>query len=165
MELDRKYQLEILQTLAKHWEDPFDELQKLFTPGDKQSYKRYVFTLWYLDQHGLIDAKLDRTNNGYYVSAVPEITGKGMDFLANDGGLSAILGTVTVKLHADTLRDLIAAKIDRADLTPADKRKWTDALQSLPAESIKHLATKLIDLALDKGQDAIAVLATYLGGQ
>ena len=40
------------------------------------------------------------------------ITAKGIDFLEDDGGLSAILGVVTVKLHADTLREMLAKKID-----------------------------------------------------
>ena len=45
----------------------------------------------------------------------------GIDFLTDDGGLSAILGVVTVKLHSDTIQALIAAKIDQAEISDSEK--------------------------------------------
>ena len=67
-----------------------------------------------------------------------------------------------IKLHDDTIRELVALKINQSDLAPADKRKLLDGLGELPAESIKHLTMKLIDLGLDKGPDAMRWLSTYL---
>ena len=51
----------------------------------------------------------------------PGITAKGLDFLEDDGGLSAILGAITVKLDPDDLRALIAARIEESDLPTRTK--------------------------------------------
>ena len=44
----------------------------------------------------------------------------------DDGGLSAILGVVTVKLHSDTIQALLNTKIDQADIPPEEKSKLKD---------------------------------------
>jgi len=85
-----------------------------------------------------------------------------MDFIKKDGGLSAIFGVQLVKLHDDTVRELISLAIMNTDLAPSDKRKWIDALQSLPAESIKHLTMKMIDLGLGNLPGGIQWLSTFL---
>jgi hypothetical protein len=91
------------------------------------------------------------------------ITARGLDFLADDGGLSALLGTVTVKLHADTLRDLIESRIARADMPEAEKKRITDHLRALPAEALKTVTTRLVEAGLDTLPNAIPLLKTLLG--
>lgn len=44
-----------------------------------------------------------------------------MDFLADDGGLSAILGTVIIKFETEQLKAILAAKIMSSDLSPERK--------------------------------------------
>jgi hypothetical protein len=44
------------------------------------------------------------------------LTGHGLGLLEDEGGLTAILGVVIVKLHAETTRDLIAARIQDSNL-------------------------------------------------
>ncbi len=39
------------------------------------------------------------------------ITAKSIDLLEDDGGVSAILGVVTAKLHEDTIRNLVLAEV------------------------------------------------------
>ena len=91
------------------------------------------------------------------------ITHKGMDFLANDGGLSAILGVVTVKFEADTLKAILENRINQSDLDPESKQSMIDSLRELPAESIKYLTTELLTRGLDNLPAAILLIGTYLG--
>ena len=56
-------------------------------------------------------------------------TGNGMDFLADDGGLSAVLDAVTVKLHENTLKKLIANRISESDLPASEKSQLLDQIK------------------------------------
>lgn len=120
--------------------------------------------LLYLQQHGLIntDAKVNRQFGQGFTYSYSQLTKDGMDFLEQDGGLSAILGVVTIKLHDETVKSLIEHKIMESDLSPSDKRRYVDGLRELPSETTKHLVLKLVDLGLGKGQQAIEWLGTYL---
>lgn len=90
------------------------------------------------------------------------ITSKGIDFLEDDGGLAAVLDVVTVRLHDDTIKSLIEAKILEADLPLPDKERYVDALRELPAESTKHLAMKLIDVGLANAPAAWSAIQNAL---
>jgi hypothetical protein len=61
---------------------------------------------------------------------------------------SAILGVVTVRFEADTMH-YSTVKVDQSDLSPADKQKLQSVLQELPAENIKHLSAKIVDMGWD----------------
>ena len=87
-----------------------------------------------------------------------------MDFLADDGGLSAILGVVTIKLHDDTIKSLIESKILESDLPEPEKKRFLDHLRELPGEATKHLVLKLVDLGLEKAPTAIEVIGKVLMG-
>lgn len=92
----------------------------------------------------------------------PTINQNGLDFLANDGGVSAILGAVTIKFAADQLKLLLESKIMATNLPPADKHKLIDGLRSLSAESIKHLTTKIVDLGWDNLGTLIRIIQSNL---
>jgi len=92
------------------------------------------------------------------------ITAAGMDFLADDGGVGAILGVVTVKIHEDTIKQLIEARIAGSDLPEEEKRPLLQAVRELPGEAIKHLTTRLLDLGLDNLPGAVSLIRTYLPG-
>ena len=93
----------------------------------------------------------------------PKITEKGLDFLQDDGGLSAILNIVTVKFEADTLKAILENRINQSNLAPESKQSMIDGLRELPAESIKHLTMKLLDEGLENLPNAIVLIGTYLG--
>lgn len=161
--LDRGMQRLILQTLAGSYPGPMQRAELLQATSESDSQKLDA-NLSYLEQHGLVEVGWVRamgTPGKHAFGAT--IHARGLDFLADDGGLGAILGTVTIKFHEDTLRALIESRIASSDLAPADKRRWTDALRELPADAIKHLSTKLIDLALDKAPGALQLLAKAIG--
>lgn len=124
--LDRNLQREILKELNniypdskiyEYWIDATiaQVLGVIETVGEAELYiaKRSA-NLRYLAEHGLVVC------NDKDLSATVKITAKGIDFLSDDGGLSAILGVVTVKLHSDTIQALIA-KIDQAEISDSEK--------------------------------------------
>lgn len=125
--LDRNLQHEILKELNniypdsktyEYWIDAAiaQVTGVIETVGEAELYiaKRSA-NLRYLAEHGLVVC------NDKNLSATVKITAKGIDFLSDDGGLSAILGVVTVKLHSDTIQALIAAKIDQAEISDSEK--------------------------------------------
>lgn len=87
-----------------------------------------------------------------------------MDFLADDGGLSAILGVLTVKLHDETIRHLIEARINSSDLPAEQKAGLLATLKDLPGEALKHLTEKLLDAGLDNWPVALLAIQMYLQG-
>jgi hypothetical protein len=161
MKLDRAYQLELLNMLSESYPSPFFD-PKMGKGMDADQKHRYVANMCYLAEHGLVESGVHPTIDGLYSLSSPSITAKGMDFLADDGGLSAILGTVTIKFHDDALKALIETKIMTSEIDPQDKKKWSDALRELPAESTKHLTMKLLDSGLAHAPDALRLIQTAL---
>lgn len=71
---------------------------------------------------------------------------------------------MTIKLHDDTIKELIAQRVLESDLPAPEKRKYLDALRELPGESTKHLVLKLVDMGLEAGPQAMAWLGKLLQG-
>lgn len=61
------------------------------------------------------------------------LTAKGLDFIADDGGLGAILGDVTVRLHGDALRDLLISRVQSSGEDETVKAKVVAKLKSFLA--------------------------------
>lgn len=158
MILDRELQRTLLQALADAYPENLD-VSPLNLPEPETSAN-----LKYLAEHDLVTllARTDGLVGMPYRVYSAEITAKGLDFLADDGGLSAILDTVTVRLHADTLRDLLESRIAASALPATDKNRLTEHLRRLPAEALKHLTKRLLDAALDHLPDAIPLLQKWL---
>ncbi|MCL6236989.1 hypothetical protein M5F66_01300 [Acinetobacter sp. ANC 5033] len=153
MLLDRDLQLELLNKIAGCY--PFVWMDYERKP-DTEEYFKIAINLNYLKGHGLLSEdstsvrhSTSGSGGGNLLIIKPKITESGLDFLKDDGGLSAILGVVTVRFEADTIRTILQLKVDQSDLSPADKKKLHDVLQELPAENIKHLSTKIVDVGWD----------------
>ena len=162
MKLDRDLQLEILKAPEEAHPDSLDigVARQLIAAHTED---KVMSNLIYLEGHGILTAGIVHgLNQRIWNVNATEISSKGRDFIADDGGLSAILGVVTIKLHEDTLKSLIAMKIEASELPQPDKRRWLAALRELPAESTKHLVLKLIDLGFAHGHEALHALGTYL---
>lgn len=161
MKLDRDLQLKILKALAsKYPEAPFR-----FPDGFElaKTDEEVVANLWYLAEHKLVTAKFHIEGRSISLNGSTRITAAGMDFLADDGGMSAILGTVTIKFHQDTLRQLIELRLENAQLPEAEKGSLLKTVRELPADSIKHLTTKLLDLGMENLPRAVELIRTALG--
>lgn len=166
VKLDRQLQLELLQKMAEEYPYHWDLNEEYPNDGSKE-YNKIVANLYYLMQHNLVDKKSITISNALgsgfgLIVNLPTINQNGMDFLANDGGLSAILNVVTIKFEANTLKAIIGEKINQSDLSPENKKSMIDALEELPAESIKHLSTKLLDECVDNLPAAVLLIGTWL---
>ncbi|WP_368647747.1 hypothetical protein ABRZ00_12865 [Castellaniella ginsengisoli] len=153
MKLDRDLQREILKTLEKTYPASMghaDWERLVLEYGDEQ----FRANCLYLDAHGLLT--WDHGMGGVSVY----ITHKGLDFLADDGGLSAILGVVTIRLHDDQIRLLLEARIQGSDAPEEEKRKWLDQLRGIPADATKHLVHKLIDAGLAQWPTVLSAMQT-----
>lgn len=123
MELNRDLQRDILQKLAKAYPgltaEAWREIQQM---ADEEMI---IGNLLYLQAHGLVETSLKRTLSGQFTFAGKlEITARGLDFLEDDGGLSTILGVVTIKLHDDQVRLMLASRIQESDAPAEEKRQW-----------------------------------------
>lgn len=157
--LNRALQQEILIQTAKAY--PFalgyEELSTDIWKNTEE--KELARELQYLVEHGLLDKDAISFSIDNQISLRNiKITNKGMDFLQEDGGLSAILNVVTVKFEADTLKAILTSKIDAADIPADEKSELMKAVEGLPADGLRHLMTKV----LDKGMDSIPHLIPYL---
>lgn len=157
MKLNRELQRNILSVLTECFpKDPPPNF--LHTLRSEYGEDETDGNLMYLEMHGLVNVKLTHFLSGAYSIDYVKPTEKAFDFLAEDGGLSAVLGVVTVRLDAETLRELVALKIDKADIPTGQKETLLKIIRSLPEEGLKRLSSRLIEFALDKGADLVKLL-------
>lgn len=148
MKIDREYQKHILSKLADTYPNHFglgEWLKGIVEPDPE----KYAANMLYLEEHGLLVSSITISPGGMVSYKTPKITAKGIDFLLDDGGLTAILGVVTVKLHSDTIKALIENKINKSNLKPVEKNRLIAALQRLPAYAIRHLTEKLVEAGIE----------------
>lgn len=161
MILDRELQLKLLTVLSDMYPFTYD-FSKDFQYGSKD-YDKAVANLYYLQSHELVTDKSVFVSKsigggGRVQFGSAEITHRGMDFLADDGGLSAILGTVIIKFETEQLRAILAAKIMSSDLSQDRKTTMIDAIKELPAEGLKYLTMKIIDAGWEKSDSLMALI-------
>lgn len=157
--LDRAIQLQILQALAaKYPEAAFNVLRDA---GIDEAAG--IANLFYLNEHKLVTTSFTKFGKDPMgLGGQQRITAAGMDFLADDGGVSAILGTVTIKFHEESLKQLIEFRLDQAQLPTEEKNRLLQAVRELPGESIKHLTTRLLDLGMENLPRAVELIRTAL---
>ncbi|WP_199052931.1 hypothetical protein [Aquitalea sp. ASV15] len=163
MKLNRALQKHILEKLREKYTDPEGVVlcDQDYSGFDNITEDLFANTA-YLGEHGLlVYVDGDPADSGaWFVADLPvRITAKGLDFLEQDGGLSAILNTVTVKLHADTIRDLIEAKIMSSNLSKSEKKQFMDQLKEMPGEALKALTSKLVEKGIDAFPDVHTIMS------
>lgn len=156
--MNRDLQREILQSLAALYPQgkSFDET------GDGIAQETLA-AIQYLDEHGLVKSGFLRSVTTGGVDFVESddtcITAKGLDFLAADGGLGAILNIVTVRLDVEQWRELLASKVQSAEGIPEEERStMSKAIRELPAKAVEKLSERLLDWAVDHAADALPLL-------
>ena len=154
MRLNRELQLDVLRALRDAYPSGAGDLPHAEDPN-------FPGNLWYLREHGLITAKSARPPHVYFFDCT--ITARGLDLLEDDGGLSAILGTITVKIDPDNLRSLMATQIEASEL-PADERsRVAQAMRSLPAQALQDLTTRIVNDAVSGWPRAIQLIQLFAG--
>ena len=117
----------------------------------------------YLTEHGLIASEITQYLDGTIRLQSAKLTAKGLDFLEQDGGLTAMLGVVTVRLDAETIKGLIADKIEASPLPAAEKSRLIAWLQQAGQEGLKEATKRLVVAALDHVPEALQLLQTLPG--
>lgn len=135
--IDRNLQRQVLESLMEAYpnhlaSETYTRITNIFADDNS-----FVGNLLYLEDHGLIISGLREGANKYTInSSAMKITAKGIDFLQQDGGLSAILNVTTIKFHRDAvvvLEDLIAL----SNMTSEEKEKAKSTLGELSLEALK----------------------------
>lgn len=157
--LDRALQREILTSLAPLYPQAAD----MRTSFADIPHQALVVNLYYLGEHGMVSLKANETMAREVVLHSAKITAAGLDFLADDGGLTAILRTLDVRLHGDTLRQIIEARVNSAPGDTSVKQAIKQALLKLPSEAMSKLATQALEHAMDQTPDIVRWLQKWLG--
>ncbi|WP_162619866.1 hypothetical protein [Salinicola acroporae] len=119
-------------------------------------------TVSYLVQHGLAEGPARRRMGTLDSYAEITITAKGLDHISEDGGLTAQGKVITVRLEAQTIRDLVMAQVELSQAPKHEKTLIRRQLEALPEEGLKHLTSQLVQLALQATPNAIQTLKTLL---
>lgn len=152
--LDRDFQRKLLKDLAELY-----PRRGKFTDEDHESL---VVNLHYLAEHGLVEAAFSHVNHGNIIIGPAVITAKGLDFIQDDGGLSAVLGVVTVKLHDDTIRQLLIDRVQASQEPEGVKEKLVDAIKSAPAETLKTVTQQALEAGIRNLPNAVQLLQEWL---
>jgi len=134
---DRGLQKQLLVCLSQIFPAPLsrDKLAEINCLFEDENH--LAANLLYLEEHGLIQSGVKQGMAGFVINTgITRITAKGIDFIQQDGGLSAILNITTIKFHRDAvvvLEDLIAM----SNLSDTDKQKAKSTLSELSTEALK----------------------------
>ncbi|WP_439236758.1 hypothetical protein [Lonepinella koalarum] len=170
MKIDRYLQKEILLKLSETY--PHPNGHELFISDNREykgwlghDYKTVIANIFYLQEHQLVTGltiKYAIGGSSIELVAPIRLTHKGLDFLLDDGGLSAILGTVTVKFHEDTIKALLSTKIEQSSLPEKEKSTLLSSIKNLSGKALEHAITKMVDLSFENADQAIPLLRTIL---
>ncbi len=157
--VSREKQREILLQLREVY-----PAQTSFSVHTEEEAREAAVNLKYLEEHGLCIADVQISSDATFIQlGACSITARGLDFLEDDGGLSAILGVVNVKLHADTIRDMIAAKIEATAMPAEEKSALKRRLGGLSQKALEVAATDLVRTGLNHLPDAAHWLSKLVG--
>lgn len=160
--LDRAFQREILNKLASVY-PKIPNFRRLFHEDWDARQDEYVRNIHYLYEHGLVTAKFSQPINGPIDVVIAQITARGLDFLADDGGLSAILGVLTVKLHEDTIKALLVQKVEAAAGDATVKSNLIAKIKEVPSEALGTVTQRALEAGLDHAPDLLGSLSKWLG--
>lgn len=145
--LDREVQRDILTKLSEGFPAQMMAYRDLVPQFGEQPT---IYNLAYLDDHGLTESHWSRPMHGSPTPVGTTITAKGLDFISDDGGLSAILGVVTIKLHPETLTALLISQIEKSKNSSTIKQQLIEKVKALPAEALQRVSLKAMEAGLDR---------------
>lgn len=115
----------------------------------------------YLKEHELITIRNQRSDDPFSLIENLRATQKGIDFLLDDGGLSAILDIQTIRLHQDTI-EAIESIINLANIPEPERAGIVAKLRQLPSDAIGHLTNELLSKAVSAAPAALQIVYKYL---
>lgn len=170
MRISRDLQNRVLHMLGDAYPGAISDIRtSLGYARTGEDIERLLANLMYLEEHGLISSgyKLHRSLDGeghWSHNGNTRITATGLDFIAADGGLSAILKTVTVRLDAGQFSELLASKVENLPgVAPEERSELAKAIRKLPATAVEKIAEKMLDWSVDHAGDVLPLLRTLVG--
>jgi len=157
--LDRQLQLKLLELMRDCYPSIWHDVPDEICNGENE----FFFNIKYLEEHGLCVIEAPESLDGHFSWGSGKITAMGIDFLEDDGGLSAILGVVTVKLEADTVRRLLREKIDETELPADEKTKWKGFVSGLSDTALRAATSDLIQTGLQHIPNVVEMLRRFSG--
>ncbi len=139
----------------------YTEMVSIFKSDDilvDEACRIFKSNVMYLEQHGLLESYYENEQINAVFRWNPEklskvrITSKGIDFLEADGGLGAILGIKTVKIHNETLEKFVEI-IQNSDLKQEEKQK---ILSIVKEKGIEFTVGKLVDAIANNGGQLVS---------
>lgn len=124
--------------------------------------RQLEYNLFYLQEHGFVTLVTTKLMSGEMPIASCGITAAGIDFIADDGGLSAILGVVTIKIHEDTIRELLIDRVQASPVPSSMKENMVSTLKKLPAEALKQISLEAMKSGLHQVPDIVQWITTLL---
>ena len=152
MQIDRALQKEILEIAKTAYPNPIYEKQNQLLWKKPE----FVSNIFYLNEHGLIESHYNKPSSSadsHPIIMAVKITCSGIDFLEDDGGLSAILNKILIKFDDRDLEKLLVSKLSESNLPATEKNKIMETIKNLPAEGIKTVYTHLLNQGLKNLQD------------
>jgi hypothetical protein len=149
MNLDRIMQREILEGLKNSYPNDLEVTEiPHFDENDFQP------NLFYLMEHGLIESEKKTEDLRLKTKRInsARITANGLDFLEDDGGIRAILKTITVKFDAENIRSLIEDKIIKSNFSKSEQKSLLEKLKGYSGEALKAITLKLMEIGLENQQ-------------
>jgi hypothetical protein len=149
--IDRSLQRDVLEILAASYGSSNPDNQGVKALSDDP--QKLAANLRYLTEHGLIEGGFRPLSDGSgkwsIVPNLMHITARGLDLLEDDGGLSAVLGTVTIKLHPDTIRDLIEARLAALPIPDEERQSLIARLRKASATALQNISIRLMEQGLE----------------
>jgi hypothetical protein len=156
--LQRDFQKQILHALS----DQYPATVDLGEAGLAKHGRQLAYNLAYLEEHELITVIWTHPLSGEPFAGMAKITAAGIDFISDDGGLSAILGVVTVKLHEDTVKALLVDKVAKSTIEPTIKRQLIDEIKKLPALMTRDVAMAALKKGIEDIPDVVSWVQQFL---
>lgn len=138
--------------------NPFVECVKsIFTDPEK-----VMFHLVYLREHGLIEFGRDAA--GFAIRPeVVRITARGIDFLAEDGGPSAILNAKNVKFDVENVRSLVEAGLLRTNVPEEKQGALKKAIMEAPGTVLQAAVSKMVEKGMSDPVGTAKAVAGLFG--
>lgn len=166
MKLNRELQTDILNYLATFYPSQppknHEETLLAIADGDGDALTRSLYYLY--EQHCISENCLSKEifqPTPRFCMGLVRITSTGLDVIQEDGGISAIKNTVTVRFHADALT-FLEQWISHSSQGPNDKQALVARLRGLPTSAIEHLMKKILDAAVGHLPDACQLIDKLL---
>lgn len=149
--IDKEIINKILNTFKEHIDDEYDEKYGGFYLWKyMEQTKKNERHLVYLIEHGLCKVYYQKSlEQELYFAAPMSLTSKGIDYLSENGGLTAQEKTITIRFEEDTIKKLIEAKIESMNATEKEKHSLKQYLKSLSGKILEEKVLALVSLGIN----------------